>query len=523
MIVLPNLDWYLSIGAHQQLSPRCPYASVYRCPRFYQSLSLLGNAGSTKIDPKEDDRLKESWERTAVWPVTAEQATTISGPGEEIKHFSHFCPEVSYERFGLFATELHRYADEIDIGVAHRQLSADKVSVDDWRWNWSLIEPMHFVGCPLYSLLESGKGINGLKPSLTDGEPIEAINTSQSSIAQIIGKYQGQRIKANNDAQLEQFFVHNGKLHYIDIGAAQVCDRYGIVPQHVDVKDEFIFSEEDSKGGGYNAAQMEDILIKLGVAVREHAVSFSGERTPDNPFQVILHFLWPPDTLKKKALLVTTFLILACFAIWGTLPDKTKTDMIDLLRDRIVKTNEGDNSKPQKAIPLDNVQHGNRGTNIAQDEHNKQQRENKTSEQPKADSVNHPSMQIYGENTSVDSSKRRSEIAFKYHGILENSGTVPIRFEGLFVKFGTEGGNSWTLSLQNSFYLKPNEIYPIEYSLPWWRVDEIRKGSTNAKYRIYIIARFQDERGKTVERNRWIGSFENSSPSPVINGGNILY
>lgn len=148
---------------------------------------------------------------------------------------------------------------------------------------------------------------------------------------------------------------------------------------------------------------------------------------------------------------------------------------------------------------------------------------NKTmSEQHGVVSGNHPSMQILGEKTSVDSAKRHSEIAFQYNAMLENSGVVPIRFEGLYVKFGAEGFNSWTLSLQNSFYLKPNEIYPIEYILPWWRIDEIMKGRTNTTYRIHIIARFQDERGKTVERSRWIGSFENSSPSPVINGGNIF-
>ena len=131
-------------------------------------------------------------------------------------------------------------------------------------------------------------------------------------------------------------------------------------------------------------------------------------------------------------------------------------------------------------------------------------------------------MQFFGETTSVDSATRRSKIAFKYNGMLENSGMVPVKFEGLYVKFGSEGGNSWTLSLQNSFYLKPSQIYPIEYTLPWWRVDEIMKGRTNAKYEIHIIARFQDEQGAIVEKSRWIGSFNNGDPSPVINGGNIL-
>lgn len=157
VIVLPNLDWYLGISLRQQLSPRCPYASVYRCPRFYQSLSLLGDAGSTKIDSMEDNNLKESWEKTDIWPTTAEQATSVSGPGDDIKHFSRFCPEVSFERFGLFAAELHKYTNEIDVGNAHKVLCRDGALPDDWRWNWCHIEPMHYSECPLYSLVKFGK------------------------------------------------------------------------------------------------------------------------------------------------------------------------------------------------------------------------------------------------------------------------------------------------------------------------------------------------------------------------------
>jgi len=154
----PNLDWYASISKQHGLSPRCPFASVYRCPRFYQSLSLLGEAGSTKIDPAEDRRLKEGWRKTDLWPVTDEQATSISGPGNEITHFSHFCPEVSFDRFGLFATDLHKYTDEIDIGNAHKVLRKEGASQDDWRWSWWHIVPLHYTECPLYSLIKLEKG-----------------------------------------------------------------------------------------------------------------------------------------------------------------------------------------------------------------------------------------------------------------------------------------------------------------------------------------------------------------------------
>jgi hypothetical protein len=51
-IINPNLEWYESVSEKKHLLPRCPFASVYRCPRYYQSISLLGEAGvSTRIDP----------------------------------------------------------------------------------------------------------------------------------------------------------------------------------------------------------------------------------------------------------------------------------------------------------------------------------------------------------------------------------------------------------------------------------------------------------------------------------------
>ena len=184
MIVLPNLDWYLGVSNRLQLSPRCPYASVYRCPRFFQSLSLLGDAGSTRIDPYEDDRLKQSWEKTDIWPVTAEQATSISGPGDEIRHFARFCPEVSFDHFGLFATELHKYADEIDVGSAHQILLREQALSDDWRWSWSHIEPMHYTECALYSLLNLGKGKDAPKPTFPNIGLPDSITTHTVSVTE---------------------------------------------------------------------------------------------------------------------------------------------------------------------------------------------------------------------------------------------------------------------------------------------------------------------------------------------------
>ena len=150
-IIIPNLQWYLGQSAFKNISPRCPFATVQSCPRFYQSLSLLGDAGSTKIPEKEDKKLLKKWKKSRLWPATKEQATSIAGYDD--KHFWNFCPEVSFETFGLFATDLDRYADEIDKDLAHSNLSKIKATTDDWRWSWGNINPQHYSECPLYSVL----------------------------------------------------------------------------------------------------------------------------------------------------------------------------------------------------------------------------------------------------------------------------------------------------------------------------------------------------------------------------------
>ena len=171
---MPNLLWYLEQGTSKGIPPRCPFANVPNCPRFYQSLSLLGKAGSTKIPEKENKKLLLKWRKSPLWPVTDEQASSISGPRDNYKHFWNFCPEVSFERFGLFASHLDEYTDETDIGIAHSQLSKIKANPDDWRWSWSHIKPLHYSECPLYSILLSLKAssqnknedIIELKPNL---------------------------------------------------------------------------------------------------------------------------------------------------------------------------------------------------------------------------------------------------------------------------------------------------------------------------------------------------------------------
>jgi hypothetical protein len=164
--VNPDLDWYSRESRRRDLpTPRCPFASVRRCPRYWESLSLLGEAGSTKIDPEEDRKLKERWSASDIAPATEEQSPSISGPDGRISSFSNFCPEVLFDRFGLFVSYLAEYVDELDREAAHRRLRGEGAPGSDPRWTWWHFTPMHYADCPVYSLLADG----GERPH--DGAP----------------------------------------------------------------------------------------------------------------------------------------------------------------------------------------------------------------------------------------------------------------------------------------------------------------------------------------------------------------
>src|SRR5207244_11705070 len=93
----PDLRWYTTTSQTKELQPRCPFASVYRCPRVYASLSVLGRAGiATCIEPDEDARLLKLWRDSDLWPVTAEQETSAHGTPGKPELFWNFCPEVAF-------------------------------------------------------------------------------------------------------------------------------------------------------------------------------------------------------------------------------------------------------------------------------------------------------------------------------------------------------------------------------------------------------------------------------------------
>ncbi len=150
----PDFEWYGSISKEKRMTSRCPFATVEVCPRYYQSLSLLPEAGFTGIPDKENAKLLKKWKSSDLWPKIDEQATSVSKSDSRLSTLSNFCPEVLYDSFGYFCTFLSSYADEIDSDMAHRMLHKQGAASNDPRWHWSYAISQHYSECPLFSVLE---------------------------------------------------------------------------------------------------------------------------------------------------------------------------------------------------------------------------------------------------------------------------------------------------------------------------------------------------------------------------------
>jgi len=149
----PTLEWYKLISAKNNLPPRCPFASSYKCPIYYQSLSLLEDTGATKLDEKEDKQLEEYWKKSKLNPILKEEMPGVTTKNDEFTSLYNFCPEVTFLRFGYFASHLSEFADEIDKDIRYTELEKRNIDKDDCRWYFQYFTPKHYTDCSYYSIL----------------------------------------------------------------------------------------------------------------------------------------------------------------------------------------------------------------------------------------------------------------------------------------------------------------------------------------------------------------------------------
>jgi hypothetical protein len=70
---------------------------------------------------------------------------------------TNFCPEVVFDQFGYFATDLFAYSDETDHEFGIDRMAKDEMPADHWGWNWNNATTMHYSDCPIYSVLRERK------------------------------------------------------------------------------------------------------------------------------------------------------------------------------------------------------------------------------------------------------------------------------------------------------------------------------------------------------------------------------
>ena len=153
--IYPDLEWYTALSRAKGCTPRCPFANVHRCPRYYWSYSLLGTNGiTTRLEIDVENSVREKWSKSDLWTTMGEEDTGITIIENESRSFNNFCPEVTGKIFGLFASSLSRYSSESDRERAEIWISENVGMLQkDWRWNWRSVDPIHYMDCPTFSLL----------------------------------------------------------------------------------------------------------------------------------------------------------------------------------------------------------------------------------------------------------------------------------------------------------------------------------------------------------------------------------
>lgn len=107
--------------------------------------------GSLALDMNEREKLDEKWKHAESF-VCNDSSVGITLHSDNVTGVDGFCPEVTGLYFGLYCSDLHRFADE-DHQQANRSiLKSEGITDDDPRMNWSLVIPKYYMQCKELSL-----------------------------------------------------------------------------------------------------------------------------------------------------------------------------------------------------------------------------------------------------------------------------------------------------------------------------------------------------------------------------------
>ena len=141
----PDIDWCERISHGRGIPARCPYASLSGCPKYLETISALGG-----VDWRE---VAESVGATGAvgdfWPREDHEIAGATG-GQNPNCFTNLCPEAAFERFNVFARSVVFFFDSIERDCRVRSRHAEGVLLDDWRWRFDHLDPLHYSECPVF-------------------------------------------------------------------------------------------------------------------------------------------------------------------------------------------------------------------------------------------------------------------------------------------------------------------------------------------------------------------------------------
>ena len=273
-IIIPDSSWYESKSAERNTPASCPYANVHKCPRYYASIYMLGEARIiTSISDDKKTSLDAFWASSELLPVIAEEETYMRGIQGNWSVFSNFCPEVTFAYLNYYARCLAKNVDGIDRDCGRRIAEREK-NPRDWRYEWGFMSPCHFSECSFYNKVHdfNSKRFDASKHLFTRHNQVfvqqfisqEISMSDQYSVTGQVGAF-GPNAKAENNTfnQVMQQAASNLDLPALTVELAAL--RNSMRNQATEVEHDQAVA---SIGAAENAAKRQD-----GVGALEHLKS----------------------------------------------------------------------------------------------------------------------------------------------------------------------------------------------------------------------------------------------------------
>lgn len=154
-ITVPDYRWYKEKSLEKAVPSECPFANVHSCPRYYESLYMLGEVHMiTKMGSDTIKELDALWEKSKIKPILEEEMTYIYGGDGKNSTFGNFCPEVSYKYLSYYADYMSKYADCID--QEHGAKTAEYENINnDYRYVWAIVKETHYLDCSVFNKVKA--------------------------------------------------------------------------------------------------------------------------------------------------------------------------------------------------------------------------------------------------------------------------------------------------------------------------------------------------------------------------------